>query len=157
MSSIRNGVLLSKLLRIKSAHCSKVVARAASTPMPLFYFRQGEKEDLYLSSADWMNRNMMRRIELAWPVRDAALRQQIIDECLVAYLHDDRDAWTLCSDGRYVRAPHPIDGHGAQNALMGRYGPPQLQRLSALTGAQAQRSSSCQGVFCQACCSSCSR
>ena len=97
----------------------------------VFYFRQGEKEDLYLSSADWMNRNMMRRIELAWPVRDAALRQQIIDECLVAYLHDDRDAWTLCSDGRYVRAPHPTDGRGAQNALMGRYGPPQPLRLEA--------------------------
>ncbi len=41
-----------------------------------------------------MNRNMMRRVELAWPVNDPALRQQIIDECLVAYLHDDRDAWT---------------------------------------------------------------
>lgn len=92
----------------------------------VFYFRQGDKEALYLSSADWMNRNMMRRIELAWPVRDAQLRQQIIDECLVAYLYDDRDAWTLCPDGTYERAPRPFDGHGAQNALMVRYGPPLL-------------------------------
>jgi len=70
-----------------------------------------------------MNRNMMRRVELAWPVNDPALRQQIIDECLVAYLHDDRDAWTQAANGVYQRAPHPTTGRGAQNALMGRYGP----------------------------------
>jgi len=89
----------------------------------VFYFRAGEQEDLYLSSADWMNRNMMRRVELAWPVTDPALRQQIVDECLVAYLYDDRDAWTLNAEGGYDRAPHPIDGLGAQDALMVRYGP----------------------------------
>ena len=89
----------------------------------VFYFRAGVEEDLYLSSADWMNRNMMRRVELAWPVTDPVLRQQIVDECLVAYLHDDRDAWTLGADGAYTRAPRPQDGLGAQNALMVRYGP----------------------------------
>ena len=89
----------------------------------VFYFCAGDEEDLYLSSADWMNRNMMRRVELAWPVTDAKLRQQIIDECLVAYLCDDRDAWTLNAAGTYDRAAHPVDGHGAQNALMVRYGP----------------------------------
>jgi len=88
----------------------------------VFYFRSGAKESLYLSSADWMNRNMLRRVELAWPVTDARLRQRIIDECLVAYLHDDRDAWTLQSDGRYQRAPRPRDGLGAQLALTQRYG-----------------------------------
>jgi signal transduction histidine kinase len=50
----------------------------------VFYFRQDEQEELYLSSADWMNRNMLRRIELAWPVTDAKLRRRIVDECLVA-------------------------------------------------------------------------
>lgn len=89
----------------------------------VFYFRSGEQEDLYLSSADWMNRNMMRRVELAWPVTDPALRQQIVDECLVAYLHDDRDAWTLNASGIYDRAAHIQDGLGAQDALMVRYGP----------------------------------
>ncbi|RYF07705.1 MAG: polyphosphate kinase 1 [Comamonadaceae bacterium] len=91
----------------------------------VFYFRSGTTEDLYLSSADWMNRNMLRRVELAWPVTDAKLRQRIVDECLVAYLHDDRDAWTLQPDGRYHRAPRPLDGHGAQQALAGRYTPTQ--------------------------------
>ena len=58
---------------------------------------------------------------VAWPVTDKRLRQRIINECLIAYLHDDRDAWTLQADGRYARAPHVLDGHGAQPALMARY------------------------------------
>ena len=89
----------------------------------VFYFRAGHEEELYLSSADWMNRNMLRRIELAWPVHDAQLRQRVIDECLLAYLHDDRDAWDLQADGTYqrVRGAGEPAGHGAQAALMERY------------------------------------
>ncbi|MEY3125151.1 MAG: hypothetical protein RLZZ573_1671, partial [Pseudomonadota bacterium] len=68
----------------------------------VFYFRVGEREDLYLSSADWMNRNMVRRIELAWPVTDPVQRQRIVDECLVAYLHDSADAWDMGADGTYT-------------------------------------------------------
>ncbi|KQT07666.1 polyphosphate kinase 1 [Ramlibacter sp. Leaf400] len=90
----------------------------------VFYFRAGAEEELYLSSADWMNRNMLRRIELAWPVLDPALRQRVIDECLVAYLHDDRDAWDLMADGTYrrVKGAGEPRGHGAQAALMARHG-----------------------------------
>jgi polyphosphate kinase len=69
----------------------------------IFYFRIGNEEDLYLSSADWMNRNMLRRIELAWPVRDVRLRQRIIDECLVPYLHDITDSWFMQPDGTYLQ------------------------------------------------------
>ncbi|MBT9595121.1 MAG: polyphosphate kinase 1 [Vitreoscilla sp.] len=90
----------------------------------ILYFRWGAGEDdeaLYLSSADWMGRNMFRRIELAWPVRDARLRQRVIDECLVPYLHDARDAWDLQPDGSYRRAGS--DGVSAQQALMGRFAP----------------------------------
>ncbi len=86
----------------------------------VFYFRCGAEETLLLSSADWMNRNMMRRIELAWPVTDPAIRQRIMDECLVAYLHDGVDAWDLQSNGTYTRVKTAA-GHGAQAALMGRY------------------------------------
>ena len=89
----------------------------------VLYFRWGESERdeaLYLSSADWMTRNMLRRIEIAWPVRDPALRQRVIDECLVPYLHDGRDAWVLESDGRYRRAGE--DGLSAQQALVARHG-----------------------------------
>jgi polyphosphate kinase len=89
----------------------------------VFYFRLGSQEDLYLSSADFMNRNMLRRVELAWPVTDPQLRQRIIDECLVAYLHDGRDAWDLGADGRYRRVckDGAAPGPGAQAALMARY------------------------------------
>jgi polyphosphate kinase len=103
----------------------------------ILYFRWGEGESdevLYLSSADWMSRNMFRRIEVAWPVRDVVLRQRVIDEGLVPYLHDERDAWLLDGQGRYRRvesaahASQPSPGHpgragapGAQQALMERY------------------------------------
>ena len=87
----------------------------------VFYFRAGESESLYLSSADWMSRNMTRRVELAWPVDEPALRQRIIDECLLAYLHDSKDAWDLAPDGRYHRVGLHAPGHSAQNALMARY------------------------------------
>ena len=89
----------------------------------VFYFRSGDEETLYLSSADWMNRNMLRRVELAWPVTDAAIRQRIIDECLVAYLHDGSDAWDLQPDGVYMRVnpAAPAQRQGAQAALMARY------------------------------------
>ncbi|MBL8347972.1 MAG: polyphosphate kinase 1 [Rubrivivax sp.] len=88
----------------------------------IFYFRWGADdadEVLYLSSADWMSRNMFRRIEVAWPVRDAALRQRLIDEALVPYLRDERDAWALQSDGSYRRVSEA--GLSAQQALLQRY------------------------------------
>jgi polyphosphate kinase len=91
----------------------------------VMYFRWGESNDeevLYLSSADWMGRNMFRRIELAWPVRDAALRQRVIDECLVPYLHDSADAWELDSDGEYRRVAQGNNDVSAQQALMAKYG-----------------------------------
>jgi polyphosphate kinase len=88
----------------------------------IFYFRWGEgeaDEQLYLSSADWMSRNMLGRIELAWPLRDPALRQRVIDEALVPYLHDTRDAWRLDVQGAYHRVAD--DGVSAQQALVQRY------------------------------------
>ncbi len=89
----------------------------------VFYFLAGEDEQLWLSSADWMSRNMLRRVETAWPVQEPALRQRIIDECLLAYLHDERDAWQMGEGGRYqlVAAPGQPPGPGAQTALMQRY------------------------------------
>ncbi|MDQ6683864.1 MAG: polyphosphate kinase 1 [Pseudomonadota bacterium] len=91
----------------------------------LAYFRWGDGADdeaLYLSSADWMARNMHGRVEVAWPVRDAAQRQRLIDECLVPYLLDDRDAWELGADGSY-RMSNAANGVSAQAALMHKYAP----------------------------------
>jgi len=88
----------------------------------VFYFLSGEQESLYLSSADWMNRNMLRRIELAWPVDDPVLRQRVIDECLSVYMQDGRNAWRLAPEGHYEK----IEKKGrhirsAQAILMQRY------------------------------------
>jgi polyphosphate kinase len=88
----------------------------------VFYYRAGQEEHLYLSSADWMNRNMLRRVEVAWPVNDPVLRQRIVDECLVGYLCDDRDAWALEPSGTYVHVPQKGEiALGVQQALMDRY------------------------------------
>ena len=88
----------------------------------VFYFRSDGEENLYLSSADWMNRNMLRRVELAWTVTDAQMIRRIVDECLVAYLHDGLDAWDLQPDGTYLRVnAAPGEQYGAQAALMARY------------------------------------
>ena len=91
----------------------------------VFYFAKGEVESLYLSSADWMNRNMLRRIEIAWPVNDPTLRQRIVDECLLAYLGDTQDAWELDGKGIYHQVKDRLQlnhkTHSAQEALMNRY------------------------------------
>jgi polyphosphate kinase len=64
---------------------------------------------VFLSSADWMDRNFFRRIELGFPVLDAVLKQRVINEGLKAYLDDANQAWTMASDGAYV-APAPRRG-----------------------------------------------
>ena len=92
----------------------------------VFFFEAGDVQDIYLSSADWMTRNMTRRVELAWPVLDLPLRQRLIDECLLPYLHDTRNAWTLDADGKYSR----VEKQGrkiqsAQALLMQKYSPAQ--------------------------------
>ena len=89
----------------------------------VFYFSSGESEHLYLSSADWMNRNMLRRVEIAWPVLDPHLRQRLIDECLLAYLGDTEDAWSLKANGKYEKTSLEQEKitHSAQQALMRRY------------------------------------
>ena len=64
--------------------------------------RTAAREDVYLSSADWMGRNLFRRIEVAFPVLDTELKARVIDEGLVPYLADNRDAWELGADGSYA-------------------------------------------------------
>jgi polyphosphate kinase len=92
----------------------------------VFYFKAGEQEQLWLSSADWMNRNMLRRVELAWPVTDLQLKSRIMEECFHLYLQDNQDAWMLSSDGTYQSVQQPKSRQpstlSAQAQLMQRYG-----------------------------------
>ncbi|SFC43309.1 polyphosphate kinase 1 [Massilia yuzhufengensis] len=69
----------------------------------IFYFRNNLQHDVYLSSADWMNRNLFRRVEVAFPVRSATLKRRVLREGLHPYLKDNVNAWELGSDGHYRR------------------------------------------------------
>lgn len=67
----------------------------------IYYFRNGLAHDVFLASADWMNRNLLRRIEVAFPVLDKALKRQVITQGLNPYLKDNVNAWELNADGHY--------------------------------------------------------
>lgn len=68
----------------------------------VFYFKIDQTESMWLASADWMNRNMMRRVEIAWPIIHADNRARILHECCQLYLDDKKDAWLLNADGTYT-------------------------------------------------------
>ncbi|MDQ7969298.1 MAG: polyphosphate kinase 1 [Oxalicibacterium faecigallinarum] len=67
----------------------------------IYYFRNDLAHDVYLSSADWMNRNLFRRIEVAFPILDSALKKRVINEGLQPYLKDTVNAWDLDANGVY--------------------------------------------------------
>ena len=69
----------------------------------VWQFHNDGAEDVYLASADWMGRNLFRRIEVAFPVLDPALKTRVIDEGLKPYLADSQDAWELAADGTYAK------------------------------------------------------
>jgi polyphosphate kinase len=69
----------------------------------IYYFRNGGDEEVYLGSADLMSRNLDRRVEVVFPVRQAALLQRLRDEILVTYLRDTVNAHVLQPNGTYVR------------------------------------------------------
>ena len=70
----------------------------------IFYFANGGEEEVYLSSADWMPRNLYERVEVMFPVKDAMLRERIRQEILNTYLADTAKARVLHRDGSYARA-----------------------------------------------------
>jgi polyphosphate kinase len=87
----------------------------------VFYFENGGASELYLSSADWMERNFFRRVEIAFPVREQTHRDRILRD-LHSYLADNSQAWTLGRDGTYThcqRGNEPV--RDAQAGLLARY------------------------------------
>ena len=67
----------------------------------IFHFRGAQK--VYLSSADWMDRNFFRRIEICFPILDAKLKKRVIQEGLKPYLRDNCQSWEMDMEGRYHR------------------------------------------------------
>ncbi len=77
----------------------------------ILYFANGGTPEIWLTSADWMPRNFDRRVEIAFPVEDPALRTRLADEILAATLLDDANARVLGPDGRYERCSGRFDSH----------------------------------------------
>ncbi len=75
----------------------------------IFYYRNGGDEEIFLSSADWMPRNLNRRVEISFPVEDPQNRGRLKD-ILEVYLRDTVNARELCADGVYIRRAHDGDG-----------------------------------------------
>ena len=69
----------------------------------IFCFRNDGADDVWLSSADWMDRNFFRRIELCFPVLDAALKRRVLREGLLPYLEDNSQSWEMDAQGVYLR------------------------------------------------------
>lgn len=87
----------------------------------IFYFRNEGEEQVYLSSADWMDRNFFRRVELAFPVENAALRRRVIEEGFRVHLQDNTSSWSMDGEGSYsVRRRRGATRKAAQEILMNK-------------------------------------
>ena len=69
----------------------------------VYYFFAGGKERVYGASADLLERNMIRRVEIAFPIEESALKARVIRDLLAVYLEDNTSAWMLEPDGTYRR------------------------------------------------------
>jgi polyphosphate kinase len=113
---LRPGIAgVSENIRVRS-----IVGRFLEHARVFCFGNDGEAE-VFCSSADWMERNFFRRVEVAFPILDPLLRASLVED-LQLYLEDDRQAWQLDSDGVYARVePRAEGGLSAQQALMDRY------------------------------------
>jgi len=84
----------------------------------IFYFYNGGMEDVYLASADWMDRNFFRRIETCFPVLDPKLKKRVIREGIRIYLRDNTRTWEMRPDGSYRRRARRGKAFSAQDALL---------------------------------------
>ena len=118
--SLRPGVLgLSDNIRVRS-----IVGRFLEHSR-VYYFLNGGDEQIYCSSADWMERNLLRRNESCFEIRQKRLKDQIRHD-LELYLEDNRQAWVLHSDGSYERlVPAPGEPHvSAQETFLEKLAAP---------------------------------
>ncbi|MEM8885113.1 MAG: polyphosphate kinase 1 [Planctomycetota bacterium] len=115
---LRPGVPgLSENIRVRS-----IVGRFLEHSRVCHFHAAGE-ELTYCSSADWMSRNLFRRVETCFPIKDPRLRQRVVQETLEIYLQDNTQSWELQSDGSYVRVQpkSPGDRVSAQETLLDRH------------------------------------
>ncbi|MCI3206349.1 MULTISPECIES: polyphosphate kinase 1 [Pandoraea] len=84
----------------------------------IYYFYANGDEHVMLSSADWMERNFFRRVEVAFPVRDKRLKMRVIREGLMVHLRDNALSWLMRPDGNYVRRKPGKTPYNSQMVLM---------------------------------------
>jgi polyphosphate kinase len=85
----------------------------------IFYFRNNLAHNVYLASADWMDRNFFRRIEVCFPVLDKKLKKRVLEEGLKIYMLDNCQAWDMDADGHYRRkTPRRAAAKSAQSMLL---------------------------------------
>lgn len=90
----------------------------------IFYFYDSGNEDVFIASADWMNRNFFKRVETCIPILNAKIKRRIIDEGLKLYMQDNTNSWLMSSDGNYTRSPQSGKKISAQYFLMNKLGQP---------------------------------
>ncbi len=86
----------------------------------IFYFFNQGAEDIYLSSADWMERNFFRRVEIAFPVLDRGLKKRVVEEALKPYLKDNQQGWLMNSEGQYRQLFARTTHYSAQSFLLNK-------------------------------------
>ncbi|MBE0405777.1 polyphosphate kinase 1 [Psychrobacter sp. FME6] len=86
----------------------------------IYYFYNNGDERLYCGSADWMDRNLFHRVEVAFPIEDKKLFKQVYEDGLLNYLKDNTQAWTLDGDGVWQQLQPAADEvpHSAQEYLL---------------------------------------
>jgi polyphosphate kinase len=85
----------------------------------VYWFQNDAAPEIYCSSADWMERNLLRRIETCFPILDTALAQRVYEESLANYLADNTQAWQLEADGSYTHlTPGDSTPYAAQQTLL---------------------------------------
>lgn len=73
----------------------------------IYYFYAGGQEEVFLASADLMQRNLYRRVEVGFPIREPSLKERVISEGLQVYLEATDGAWSMNSEGEYTTQPPP--------------------------------------------------
>ncbi|AWD32286.1 Polyphosphate kinase [Candidatus Kinetoplastibacterium sorsogonicusi] len=82
----------------------------------VFYFYSAGEEIVYLSSADWMDRNLFRRVEIAFPIYDKILKKRIIQEAFIYAFQDNQLSWEQI-DGNYIKIKNIDSKFNVQNYL----------------------------------------
>jgi polyphosphate kinase len=96
--ALRPGVPgLSKTIRVRS-----VIGRFLEHSR-IYHFHADGRDEVWLASADWMGRNLYRRVEVAFPVRDRRLKTRVLSEGISVHLRDNASAWTMDAEGTYTR------------------------------------------------------